>query len=353
MTLFTQKKLVNFSSKGVDSARPALGVNVQLEHLVWKLVRAHGLFSVDLTLFSAVQCMCQPVPFLQNIPKSKGKGGNDTITQMLSIKRGRGLKVLRVRGAMEMGRLNLVTYAAAWVFMPWHWWFQQTLAWGKLRPQGNHRRPSGRQVLYRYRRSQNLRRRIEAWEEIGVERKHEQPAGSKLTSVDDPHRAGYSFRHVGLQPLPQFLVYFLSLRITQETDVSLEIIENTISETFSELQYLPAVGRQSCQCQWPRQAHKQARPCSSPLRCLWKGRVIRLSILQVYRLITIWLAQTSPETCVTTFSSVLSCIPAMNLVWAKTTFSVMPPSLSSSFSPMQAITPRPFSRAWAVFWPIS
>lgn len=31
----------------------------------------------------------------------------------------------------------------------------------------------------------------------------------------------------------------------------------------------------------------------------------------------------------------------------------MPPSLSSSFSPMQAITPRPLSRAWAVFWPIS
>lgn len=50
---------------------------------------------------------------------------------------------------------------------------------------------------------------------------------------------------------------------------------------------------------------------------------------------------------------VRSGVPAMTLVWAKTTFSVMPPSLSSSFSPMQAMTPRPLSRAWAVFWPMS
>lgn len=38
---------------------------------------------------------------------------------------------------------------------------------------------------------------------------------------------------------------------------------------------LPAVGKQSCRCQWPKRAHKPAQPCSSPLHCLWKGSVIR------------------------------------------------------------------------------
>lgn len=45
--------------------------------------------------------------------------------------------------------------------------------------------------------------------------------------------------------------------------------------------------------------------------------------------------------------------PAMTLVCSNTTSSVVPASLSSSFSPMQAITPKSFSRQWATFWPIS
>lgn len=45
---------------------------------------------------------------------------------------------------------------------------------------------------------------------------------------------------------------------------------------FSGFLYLPAAGRLSCRCQWPTQAHRRARPCSSPLHCLWKRRVIRL-----------------------------------------------------------------------------
>lgn len=43
----------------------------------------------------------------------------------------------------------------------------------------------------------------------------------------------------------------------------------------------------------------------------------------------------------------------MTLVWANTTSSVVPASLSSSFSPMQAITLRSLSKQWATFWPIS
>lgn len=45
----------------------------------------------------------------------------------------------------------------------------------------------------------------------------------------------------------------------------------------------------------------------------------------------------------------LSYLPAMTCVWAYTTSSVVPASRSSSFSPMQAITPRSFSRAWATW----
>lgn len=34
----------------------------------------------------------------------------------------------------------------------------------------------------------------------------------ELTSVDDPHTVGHSLGHVGLQPHPQLLMNFLSLR---------------------------------------------------------------------------------------------------------------------------------------------
>lgn len=65
-----------------------------------------GYFSVDLTLFSAVQCMCQPVPFLHDkiySEKDKGKGGNDIITQNTFDKKG---KMTKCWGMMELDHLN-------------------------------------------------------------------------------------------------------------------------------------------------------------------------------------------------------------------------------------------------------
>ncbi len=94
------------------------------------------------------------------------------------------------------------------------------------------------------------------------------------------------------------------------------------------------------QCQWPTQAHKQGPLCSNPSRYLkemiWSYIKYKECFIMIY-----------------THASLNWKIPAMNLVCAKTTFSVIPASLSSSFSPMQAITPKPFSRAWATFCPIS
>lgn len=100
----------------------------------------------------------------------------------------------------------------------------------------------------------------------------------RLTSIDDPHRAGYSLRHIALQPLPQFLMNLLSLRSHRKHIMMSykERITFFIRIIFSCYLYLPAVGKRSCRCQLPKQAHKQARPCSSPLHCLWKRRVIRL-----------------------------------------------------------------------------
>lgn len=135
--------------------------------------------------------------------------------------------------------------------------------------------------------------------------------------------------------------------------------------------HVPAVGKRSCRSQWPKQAHKQAQPCSSLLHCLQKRRVIRVRSAFRNRPNTHgtqacsncpwkWVSQHLDPVC--SSLQMWACVwggcvicgsPAITLVWAKTTFSVMPPSLSSSFSPMQAMTPRPFSRAWAVFWPIS
>ena len=117
--------------------------------------------------------------------------------------------------------------------------------------------------------------------------------------------------------------------------------------------YLPAAGRRSCRCQWPTQAHRRARPCSSPSHCLWKRRVIRLEFRKMSDFLHTLACANFPWREHSDSLMNLCHVPAMTLVWLKTTFSVMPPSLSSSFSPMQAMTPRPDSRAWAVFWPMS
>lgn len=100
------------------------------------------------------------------------------------------------------------------------------------------------------------------------------------TSVNDPHRVGHCLRNVGLKPGPQLFVNLLSLR--SHTKYALGYVKNQpkssvfqfISDSF--VANVPAGGKQSCRYQWPKQVHKQARPCSSLLHCLEKRRVIRL-----------------------------------------------------------------------------
>lgn len=126
-----KKKFVNFSSKGVDWP-PTSRCNCQSEHLVWKLVRTHtGLLSVDLTLFSAVQCVWMstcPFFFVTIFPKKqiKGKGGDDVITPILWIKWGKRTKCWEW-GLMEVDLASVlvccsgleVFSVSVCLFMPW------------------------------------------------------------------------------------------------------------------------------------------------------------------------------------------------------------------------------------------
>jgi len=99
----------------------------------------------------------------------------------------------------------------------------------------------------------------------------------RLTSIDDPHGVGYSLRHVGLQPPPQFIMNLLSLRYRAGNGHIMTSYGKRSRPSFSSgYLYLPAGGKRSCQCRWPTRARTPAQPCSSPSRCLWKKRETRL-----------------------------------------------------------------------------
>ena len=110
----------------------------------------------------------------------------------------------------------------------------------------------------------------------------------ELTSIDDPDRVGYGFRHIGLHPCPQLLMDLLGLRGRARYNVCEWVRENGELQVWFNCSIgpVPAVERRSCRFQWPTRAHRRVPPCSSPWHYLEKGQ------LQITRDIFVWYFQT-------------------------------------------------------------